>query len=156
MNKGFTLLETIVTIAVVGTLSSIAAVSWSRFVESKQVGTIAEKAFIALRSTQSEANQQRLEKFIQFRQNEGQIEYSTYSKGALPQVWENIGEAKFHSENDFTQISFDFKGNVNFPDTIDEFPTLAFTDPNDRHVACVQIRTLLGAMSIEHDSDCTP
>ena len=153
--KGFTLLEVLVAVFIAGVLAAIAAPSWLSFVESREMGTIAEKSLIALRTAQSQAIQSRLERFIEFRENNG-IEYSIYSKGASPEVWENIGEAGFSAENDFTTISFDFQGNVNFPDYGDEFPTIAFSDPDNRYLTCVQVRTLLGGMSIERDDRCLP
>jgi len=143
-------------VAIVGILSAIVAPSWKSFTDSKKVSSVAERAFMALRNAQSQAIQQRLETQIQFRLNGSEIEYSIYSHNASPQVWEGIGEAKFHNENDFSEISFDFQGNVIFPTITDEFPTLAFTNDVGQVIKCVQVRTLIGAMSIEENDRCIP
>ena len=156
LDNGFTLLELLTVVAIVGILSAIVAPSWKAFTDSKKVSSVAERAFMALRNAQSQAIQQRLETQIQFRVNGDSIEYAYSYSSITYSQWENIGEAKFHSQNDFTQISFDFQGNVKFPTITDEFPTLAFTNDVGQVIKCVQVRTLIGAMSIEENDRCIP
>lgn len=108
-----------------------------------------------MRQAQNEAIQRRLNRTIEFRTNSGQIQYGIYSQGQTF-VWESIGEGAFHSESDFNKITFDFQGNVQFPTYSDILPTLAFTDDRNRYLSCVQVKTLLGAMSIEQNELCIP
>jgi prepilin-type N-terminal cleavage/methylation domain-containing protein len=54
-DQGFTLLEVLVTVLVLGILSSIAAPSWLAFINNQRVRTVNDRVLQSLRSAQSEA-----------------------------------------------------------------------------------------------------
>ena len=151
MNKGFTLLEMLVVVAIFGILSTLSVPLWSSYINSSRVISLSEKALSAIRSVQSQAINNRQEIEIRFRENNGEIEVSS----SVNPLWESLGEGQFNpTENDFQSIKFDFKGNVEMPNVADDFPTLAFG--NDRTLRCVQVRTLIGALALESGDGCKP
>ncbi|TAG87854.1 MAG: prepilin-type N-terminal cleavage/methylation domain-containing protein [Oscillatoriales cyanobacterium] len=65
-DQGFTLLELIVTVLVLGILSSIAAPSWLAFINNQRVRTVNDRVLQSLRSAQSEAKRTKRDIIITF------------------------------------------------------------------------------------------
>jgi len=65
-DRGFTLLEVLVTVLVLGILSSIAAPSWLAFINNQRVRTVNDRVFQSLRSAQSEAKRSKRDVIITF------------------------------------------------------------------------------------------
>lgn len=65
-DQGFTLLELIVTVLVLGILSSIAAPSWLAFINNQRVRTVNDRVLQSLRSAQSEAKRSKRDIIITF------------------------------------------------------------------------------------------
>jgi prepilin-type N-terminal cleavage/methylation domain-containing protein len=63
---GFTLLEVLVTVLVLGILSSIAAPSWLAFINNQRVRTVNDRVLQSLRSAQSEAKRTKRDVTITF------------------------------------------------------------------------------------------
>ncbi len=65
-DQGFTLLELIVTVLVLGILSSIAAPSWLAFINNQRVRTVNDRVLQSLRSAQSEAKRSKRDITVTF------------------------------------------------------------------------------------------
>ena len=65
-DQGFTLLEVLVTVLVLGILSSIAAPSWLAFINNQRVRTVNDRVLQSLRSAQSEAKRTKRDVTITF------------------------------------------------------------------------------------------
>jgi len=65
-DRGFTLLEVLVTVLVLGILSSIAAPSWLAFINNQRVRTVNDRVFQSLRSAQSEAKRSKRDVTVTF------------------------------------------------------------------------------------------
>ena len=65
-DKGFTLLEVLVTVLVLGILSSIAAPSWLAFINNQRVRTVNDRVLQSLRSAQSEAKRTKRDVTVTF------------------------------------------------------------------------------------------
>lgn len=66
-DKGFTLLEVLVTVLVLGILSSIAAPSWLAFINRQRVRTVNDRVFQSLRLAQSEAKRTKSDRVVTFK-----------------------------------------------------------------------------------------
>jgi prepilin-type N-terminal cleavage/methylation domain-containing protein len=66
-DAGFTLLELIVTVLVLGILASIAAPSWLAFINNQRVRTVNDRVLQSLRSAQSEAKRTKRDVTITFK-----------------------------------------------------------------------------------------
>ena len=65
-DQGFTLLEVLVTVLVLGILSSIAAPSWLAFINNQRVRTVNDRVLQSLRSAQSEAKRSKRDVTVTF------------------------------------------------------------------------------------------
>ena len=65
-DQGFTLLEVLVTVLVLGILSSIAAPSWLAFINNQRVRTVNDRVLQSLRSAQSEAKRTKRDVTVTF------------------------------------------------------------------------------------------
>jgi len=65
-DKGFTILELLVIVLVLGILSSIAAPSWLAFINRQRVRTVNDRVFQSLRTAQSEAKRSKRDVTVTF------------------------------------------------------------------------------------------
>lgn len=87
-NNGFTLLEVLVAVFMVGILGAIIAPSWLNFVKQQQVNKVNDIVLAALQKAQREAKKNKLNYSVSFRINSGSPEISVYS-GSTPN-WESL------------------------------------------------------------------
>ena len=90
LGNGFTLIEVLVVVAIVGIMSTIVGVSWSRYVSSRRVVTAAERAYIAVRRAQAEAIRTRQDYQVSFRKIGDNLEYSVHTDISTPTNWDTI------------------------------------------------------------------
>lgn len=132
--KGFTLLELLVVIAMVGVLASIAAPGWLGYLDRRRVVTTQDNVFSAIRSAQTRAQERRQEYQFSIREEANDvIEWAVHASTIDPTTtggiaWEEslsdaveintvttfeVANAGTPAEYHF--IRFDYKGNVNIP-----------------------------------------
>ncbi|NES41939.1 type II secretion system protein [Moorena sp. SIO2C4] len=87
-DAGFTLIELIVVILLVGILSSIAAPSWLAFVNRQRVGKVNERVLSVIQEAQRQAKNKKLSYSVSFRMN------GNDPQAAVHQAKDNQGNAQ--------------------------------------------------------------
>lgn len=173
---GFTLIEVLVIIIMVGILFAIAAPSWVGFINRQRLTTARDQTFELLRSAQAEAKRTKVSRAIAFdnaAQKPRVIVVPVVNDLSTPTIdpsdgrWQVLGNGDIKSgaikisgrpdkgaETSSGTIVFDTYGNVSpkigaAPYTITIQATTA-TSPK----RCVRVTTLIGAMVTAEDSDC--
>lgn len=89
-SSGFTLIEVLVTIIIVGILSAIAAPSWLGFVARQRLNKANDTVLAALQEAQQQAKKTKRSYNVSIRLNNNIPQISIYS-GTTPSNWRNIG-----------------------------------------------------------------
>jgi prepilin-type N-terminal cleavage/methylation domain-containing protein len=148
--KGFTLLESLVVIVMVGIVAAIAAPGWLNFVEKSQLTVGRDKLYLAMRKAQSEAQHKRTGWQFSVRERDGAVEWATHPNSVTPAVaqWEALdsksiqldAESTFTSSAGVYYVRFDEGGNPHH---------LGRVTLSGKHFSmnkrCVIISTLIGA-----------
>ncbi|MGI8499586.1 MAG: pilus assembly FimT family protein [Hassallia sp.] len=89
-NDGFTLIELIVVMVMVGILAAIAAPSWLGFVSKQRVNKANDVVLAALQDAQREAKKKKLSYSVSFKVESGITKIAVY-QGTTPTNWRNLG-----------------------------------------------------------------
>jgi len=124
-NSGFTLIETLMVIIMMGILAAIATPSWLGFIQQQRLNAAADRVYQSLKDAQSEAKS---------------LKQSQFPQPVAPPDIDSTVVVTYPA----TLLQFDRRGAVgsnNLPYRID----LTVTDSSVRR--CVVVRTLLGAIA---------
>lgn len=124
-DNGFTLIETMVAIAVLGILAAIAAPGWMGFVQQRRLSAATDQVYQTLKISQSEAKRFKIKQ----------------SPTTTIKDIDSSVVVTFPSPT----IQFDYRGNVadgNLPYRID----LTISN-NNNYQRCVVVRTILGSIA---------
>jgi len=138
--RGFTLIEVLVVVAIVGILSAIAAPSWLAFTNNQRLRAANGKVYSAIAEAKSKAKLDKVTVFAEFRQNGDQAEYSVYKD--VP-IWRQLEDVTVTN----SKIKIDFQGN-----TKDVPTTVTVTNGNQKR--CTSVVTLLGATRQLEGAEC--
>ncbi len=89
-SSGFTLIEVLVTIIIVGILSAIAAPSWLGFVAKQRLNKANDSVLAALQEAQREAKKTKLSYSVSFR-TDANIPQISVNAGTTPSNWRSLG-----------------------------------------------------------------
>lgn len=173
---GFTLVETLIVITMVGVLAAIAAPSWLSMVDKQRLNTAQDQALRVMREAQQQARNRKLCWEASFRDDGTKVQWSTHLPSvatnncptvapASSWIWNNLaGEdaAKIAidtSTNLSTTnqpsgaygIQFQFNGWVNGLPRKITFKTRNSSSTTKR---CVVVSTILGAMRTAENNNC--
>ena len=182
-DKGFTIIELLIIVLMLGILSAIAAPSWQAFIARQRVRTVNDRVLQSLRLAQSEAKRTKRDITIEFKTNASTppVDPPTVTftppiaTGGSTQTLNAGGEIKPGTialstnataagdpDLPLNSIIFDYQGNVKkLPSTNPAIPgrfvvtvAPANATPNSSARQCAIVETLIGGMRTAEGKEC--
>lgn len=107
--KGYTLIEILVIVIVIGILASVVVLFWRGFIKNRTVEQALKEATLALREAQSTAQKEKVTYTIRFQNKAGIAQYSIFPEGDSPTDWDSLSNASSVVTSN-SEITFDSKG----------------------------------------------
>lgn len=173
---GFTLIETLIVITMVGVLAAIAAPSWFALINKQRLNTAQDQALRVMREAQQQAKNRKLCWEVSFRDDGTKVQWSTHLPSVVTDncttiapatgwIWNNLaGEdaariaidtspsfSTLNHQNGAYRIQFQFDGWVN-----GQLGRITFKTRNSSvsPKRCVFVSTTLGAMRTAENEAC--
>ncbi|MEG4014330.1 MULTISPECIES: pilus assembly FimT family protein [unclassified Microcoleus] len=172
-DAGFTLIEVLIIVLILGIFASIAAPSWLGFINRQRVRTVNDRVFQTLRSAQSDAKRTKSDRVITFLPTDPPtatintvpapttpLQTVTFDAGGEIKA----GQVKLtHNAVSLTpanSIVFNYQGNVNElpPDPVDTTKkrlVVTVSAVNGGGKQCAIVETLIGGMRTAEGAECT-
>lgn len=167
-SQGYTILETLTVVTLIGILSAIASPSWFAFLRQQRLIAAQREAYAIIREAQANAKRENRTWEASFRELNGKVQWSVHQKNLSVTDWtwnDLIGESAnsiaidhsnstFRNSNQTYHIQFKYNGWVN-----GQLGRISFITPQAGTAAstkrrCVFVSTLLGAMRNDRNENC--
>lgn len=150
--NGFTLLEALIVVVMIGLLAAILAPSWLRFTEGNRLTVGRDEIYLGIRSAQMQAQRQKRDWQFSLRESDGFIEWTAHPKSVSPssEQWEILQSSSIQVDDETTfatssgvyYVRFDEDGNVQY--RLGRVTLSSKDIPGIKR--CVIVSTLIGAM----------
>lgn len=151
-SDGFTLIEILIVIFIIGILSAIAVPSWLAFVNTYRLNAAQNQVYLAIREAQSNAKRDKVTWQASFREMDEVVQWAVHPITLEPAKasWNDLDshirldpESTLQLSDGVRQIKFDYRGNVRKP----PFGRITLsTKDGGSAKRCVFVSTILGAM----------
>lgn len=148
---GFSLLEVLIVVAIVGLLSAILAPSWLNFTEGNRLTVSRDEIHSAIQQAQTTARSRGITWQFSIREQDGFVEWAVHPKSVAPSLakWEVLDSAsvRIDPETTFAQsggvryVRFDENGNVEY--RLGRVTLSSEQAPTVKR--CVVVSTIIGA-----------
>ena len=158
---GFTLVEMLVVVVLVGILAAISANSWNAFIDRQRLDSANERVVSALQDARTQAKKKRSSYSAHFQNNNGIPQYAILPEASTPSNsdWQNLVNDKVDtinfssSSSQANTVTFDYKGLPLVNDVYKQIIVIP-KDGSSSLKRCVVVGNLLGSVTIKKDSDC--
>jgi prepilin-type N-terminal cleavage/methylation domain-containing protein len=157
-NAGFTLLENIIVLAIIGILCAITAPNWIGFVNRQRLNTAQHQVYRGMQETKSQAMLQKVTWQFSIREvtvnGKPVVQWAVHPKSLSPAnaIWHNLDshirlyrpETTFYKDkkNGIQRVQFNYIGNTN--GQLGQLTLVA--NNSDKVKRCVYVSTLIGTM----------
>jgi prepilin-type N-terminal cleavage/methylation domain-containing protein len=150
--KGFTLIETLAVVSIIGILSAIGAPSWLNFISTQRLNVAQNEVYRAMRQAQSQAKKEKLTWQVSFRETNDIVEWAVHPATVTPNhaIWKALDshirldrETTLQELNGVRQIQFDDLGSVRKP-PLGRITLSSKSGGSAKR--CVFVSTILGAV----------
>lgn len=161
--SGYTLLEVLIVLVILGILIAIAAPGWLGFVQQRQLKVAQEQVQRAMYEAISSAKKDKVTYQVSFRESNSRFQYAIHLSTTTPQsaFWQSLAEQVqidkdnttlfLDSRNALWRVQYNHQGNTN--GRLGKITLMARTGGSSRR--CVLANTLIGNTRLARDKDCT-
>ncbi|MEM1238720.1 MAG: prepilin-type N-terminal cleavage/methylation domain-containing protein [Cyanobacteria bacterium P01_H01_bin.26] len=150
--RGFTLLEVLIVLVLLGILGALSVPGWFSFLSRWQLTDAQGNLYSAIRQTQTKARNNGINWQFSIRETgTGVVEWAIHPQTEIPQIWERLGHAStdidvanttLDKRNGIYYIRFDYKGRL-----ASRTRTLTITSSRTlSNKRCIVMSTVLGTM----------
>jgi prepilin-type N-terminal cleavage/methylation domain-containing protein len=149
---GFTMIEMIVVVAIVGILAAISGASYRGWMARMRVNKAQDTALLAIREAQTTARQKKGTWKASFQQQGDQVQWAVQVDTTAPTSWNTIDEPDVILTSASWAVSFDYKGQIPSGQSLP--PKIVLSNKNGGNKRCVIVKTILGALQTASDDKC--
>ncbi|MBD2293552.1 type II secretion system protein [Anabaena sphaerica FACHB-251] len=151
-SSGFTLLENLIVLFLIGILAAILAPSWLSFVNTRRLNIAQSQVYQAIRQAQSQAKKDKLTVQASFREQNGILQWAVHPASLTPAnaVWNSL-DSNIQLDNETTLPESDNIKNIQFDDlgSVRKPPLGRITlssKSGGKAKRCVFVSTILGTL----------